>query len=318
MQILSYKILNEAINNRYRQVSGQLGGNLGRDIFKSSRIAKGRGLEGADEGIRTITDIVGLTFNFYKFGSVNQPFFPNVFSYEFGVYFSDSNQVAHLYPYIGNEIIGMPIEELENYASLSLYTAISGQNITYNPLDIRNVFTQKNNGNYYYSLGIGSDFQNLNKGKYSNLNNLLGQNPPLYGSQVNTNYYVGLVAQEFRRIDNTQSSTQQNRHQISFTFNAQQLPTNVGNIIRNFNTPQSSIVNLNLSSRPSGFGNRPNTIPIGYYYTNIITQNYDILFAHQGMINVRTMLNNPINCFIEIRNVTPGPIQGTLNITNFV
>jgi len=50
----------------------------------------------------------------------------------------------------------------------------------------------------------------------------------------------------------------------------------------------------------------------------IIIQNYDILFAHQGMINVRTMLNNPINCFIEIRNVTPGPIQGTLNITNFV
>ena len=97
MKILSYKILNEATVNLFNKNASSLGGSISRNLLKTTKISKQRGIEGASDTLKYMTRYIQLMFNFYDAQGNAQ--LPSSINAAFGIYFSDEGKKAHILPY---------------------------------------------------------------------------------------------------------------------------------------------------------------------------------------------------------------------------
>ena len=124
MKILSYKILNEATVNLFNRNANALGGSISRNLLKTTRMAKERGIEGANDTLKLFTRFVQILFNFYETQGGN-PVLPTNLNVAFGLYFTNDGLIAHLIPYHSKSIqsIVRDVNTSTEYASLQLYDA---------------------------------------------------------------------------------------------------------------------------------------------------------------------------------------------------
>jgi hypothetical protein len=338
MKILSYKILNEATVNLFNQNASKLGGSFSKDLLKTTKISKQRGIEGANDTLKYMTRYIQLMFNFYDGrGRVKLSTPINV---AFGIYFTDSGKIAHLLPYYSKSIQDLVGKNLE-YATLQLFDANN------QPMNIENHFNNFEGENFTtvnrkltskkfkFSLKIPNinTFKEINnKYSFNNLNVLES-----FANANNRNYRIGFsTSSGFRRLaldSNNQGSQSGQGGQggqsgssrysyISFTVSAstqaqqgqqgqittQQIAT-INNIFKR--GQQNSTITFDALSRNTMLGRFVTTIQYGnnrsieIYTVNKINPQRRIPIS-VGQVYVKsTSLNisNPALCELIITNL---------------
>jgi len=329
MKILSYKILNEATVNLFNQNASKLGGSFSKDLLKTTKISKQRGIEGANDTLKYMTRYIQLMFNFYDGrGRVKLSTPINV---AFGIYFTDSGTIAHLLPYYSKSIQDLVGKNLE-YATLQLFDANN------RPMNIENHFNNFEGENFTtvnrkltskkfkFSLKIPNinTFKEINnKYNFNNLNVLES-----FANANNRNYRIGFsTSSGFRRLafdsnnqggQGSQSGSSRYTY-ISFTVSAstqaqqgqittQQIAT-INNIFKR--GQQNSTITFDALSRNTTHGRFVTTIQYGnnrsieiYTVNKINPQRRIPINVGQAYVKSTSLnITNPALCELIITNL---------------
>lgn len=312
MKILSYKILNEATVNLFNRNASALGGSISRNLLKTTRMAKEKGIEGANDTLKLFTRFIQLKFNFYD--TQNNPQLPSDIIVAFGIYFERNGQIAHLIPYSSKSIQSLVSQQDEiKYATLELFDNNN------QPINIEEYFNTFQEVRYNFSLTIPdiNNFRTINSQyRFANLNQL-EQFANTGG--VSPNYTIGFNGSSgFRRITND-GNQETNTTYTNIALNVQPLQgqqltqqqNQLNTLFNNPNTLNCTIV-FNRANRPRGIN-----LPQGTRYTTSIQygQNFAYIYT-QNSIN--TNRNIPMNLLGRVY-VSLGqnqPEECTLTITS--
>jgi hypothetical protein len=315
MKILSYKILNETTVNLFNRNASALGGNfalgggISRNLLKTTRMAKQRGIEGANDTLKLFTRFIKLEINFYD--RQDNPQLPIGIMVAFGIYFERSGQLAHLIPYSSESIQSLVSQQDEvKYATLELFDNNN------QPINIEEYFNTFQQARYNFSLTIPDIdiFRTLNSQyRFANLNQL--ENFANTGG-ISPDYTIGFNGSSgFRRItnDGNQETTTYTNIALGIRpLQGQQLSqtqTTLNTLFTDPNTLNCTII-FNRANRPRGInlpqGTRFTTSiqsgqNIAYIYTqNTINTNRNIPMTLNGRVYVSLGQSQPEECNLTI------------------
>lgn len=323
MKILSYKVLNEATVNLFNKNAKQLGGSISRDLLKTTRLSKKRGIEGASDTLKYMTRFIQLLFNIYDETNIvastqnqstqNQPtpLLPNDINVAFGIYFSDGGNKAHILPYYSNSIQDLAEQNLQ-YATLELFNP---QDLN-EKINIENYFSNFQKTRYSFKLKISNlnTFKNINdEYNFSFLNVLtdFANKPERKDITIGFNGSSGLRRLSLDRGQQNQN-TQQNYSFIRFEVSIPQSPqtqtiitqtevTQINNLFQS-SGQQNCIIEFNNATRQRAI-NLPNL----RYTTKITYQQNNVLYIYttneiNTNVQPQNMMNNVGRIFIQLGN----------------
>jgi len=316
MKILSYKILSESTANLFNQNASALGGSISRNLLKTTRMSKERGIEGANDTLKLFTRFIQLKFNFYDANA--NPALNTDLNVAFGIYFTGGGLVAHLMPYYSESIQSLIGRRLQ-YATLQLFDPSNNNQ----PIDIEDLFNNfQQGGRYNFLLTIPNEdvFREINNQYgFANLNQLADVR---FANTVipNPDYTIGLnQSSGFRRITNDGNQESETYTNISFQIQGQQLTPEQTELNRIFLNPVNCTILFNNGRRPAGM----NALPQGMRYITSIQYNNNsfVYLFTQNPINPSNRVPIPVNnCNIQTANIpnatiTP-PLGCNLRITS--
>jgi hypothetical protein len=304
MKILSYKILNETTVNLFNRNASALGGNfalgggISRNLLKTTRMSKERGIEGANDTLKLFTRFIQLKFNFYDANA--NPALNTDLNVAFGIYFTNGGNTAHLIPYTSKSIQSLLTQIDTNtqqgviqYATLELFDPNNNQAI--NIEGILNNFQQSIRYNFSLTIPDINNFRRINSQyRFANLNQL----EQFANTGGVSPYTIGLnQSSGFRRITND-GNEQTNITYTNIALDIQPLQgqqltqpqTNLNTLFNNTNTLNCTIV-FNRANRPRGINS-----PQGTRFTTSIQSGQNIAYIYtQNSINTNRITPMTLN-----------------------
>lgn len=314
MKILSYNIINEATIDLFNKNAAALGGNFSKDFLKTKRLAKQKGIEGADDALTLMNRFVQVQFNFYD-RTTQDPKLASDLNVAFGIYFTENNTKAHLYPYNSDSIANLTEESLE-YATLKLYDINTNQ-----ILNIENIFVNFAPDKYNFSLNISNPdtFRKINtQYKFENLNQL--SQFATAPSRINGNNFIGLLLSSGFRNISQKKSKQQQGHQISFTLipATGQQPTPIITTLNGLFRTLGPLYDVQFNNAARSSGRRPIIIPNTFNRLSKINSRSKTILIYTDRDIDPTNTRTIYNCWIEdSSNIGQAPINCNIQITGF-
>ena len=291
MQILSYKLLNEAAFQVGGPKSGLLGANL---------IAKSTGEETFSNTF--FKKIIRLDFEILD--AQNQQRVGTYKQVLFAINYSADKQTAYLYPYISKEVDALNEVNGMKWGNLQLF-----DQQTSNPINIEGLFLnpQPNIFNFQFNIGDPNTFSVINsKYRFSKLNDLKNY----VSNGPNSSYLFRLDSSTIMRDigsdsggRSSQAQNRSNNYVLNLTFSPR-LPQGYNTVT---NQTYTIIFNNAINPRPT----TPVFSGTNIQATNITsikeTNSNRILMYIYTKDAMGQIVTRPTDCFIHIPNVTSAP-----------